>query len=138
MAETEKTIKGLECCIVSDPDDKRNCKDCPYNDHSITNAPCGNGLMANALALLKKQIPSIIDYNDLENYEVVWLEDVDKEEIIPAFIDEIVDDVLNKYVYFCVNDVNDVFAFKDEYNKRWRALSGRPSDKVRYKEPWIA
>lgn len=56
MPDREKVMKGLECCIVRDPDAKRNCVECPYNHEGIiTNAPCANGLMADALALLKEQ-----------------------------------------------------------------------------------
>ena len=53
----EKVIRGLECCILHDPDDKRRCSDCPYNHHEISNAPCANGLKFEALSLLKVQEP---------------------------------------------------------------------------------
>lgn len=56
MTEWEKVVRGLECCIVRDPDAKRNCVECPYNHEGIiTNAPCANGLMTDVLALLKEQ-----------------------------------------------------------------------------------
>lgn len=90
-----------------------------------------------AVESLKELTPSVIDYNDLENYEVVWLEDVDKEEIVPGVINEISDNEWNSYVCFDVN-VNSVFGMKDEYNKRWRAWSHRPSDNARYTEAWYA
>lgn len=51
----EKVCKGLGCCILRDPDDHRRCGECPYNPHSISNEPCTNGLMANALALIRQQ-----------------------------------------------------------------------------------
>ena len=59
MPDLEKVIKGLECCVLQDPDDKKRCDDCPYRhpDGVITNSPCVNGLMGNALALLKAQEP---------------------------------------------------------------------------------
>lgn len=58
MTDREKVIKGLECCVLRDPDDKRRCDDCPYRhpDGVITNSPCVNGLMGNALSLLKEYV----------------------------------------------------------------------------------
>ena len=114
-------------------------KTCPWSNCAFCgdSNKCENPTIHEAVELLKKQIPSVIDYNDLHNYEVVWLEDVDKEEIVPGIIGEISDNSLNPYVWFCIDSVNDVFGMKDEYNKRWRAWSGRPSDNVRYMEPWI-
>lgn len=88
-----------------------------------------------AFESLKELTPSVIDYNDLKDYEVVWLEDVDKEEIVPGVINEISDNEWDPYVCFDVG-VNAVFGRKDEYNKRWRAWSNRPSDNVRYTEAW--
>ena len=44
----EKVIKGLECCIQHDPDDKPRCRECPYE------GACLNRLKNDALALLKR------------------------------------------------------------------------------------
>ena len=51
----EKVCKGLECCVLRDPDDHRRCGECPYNPHAISNEPCANGLKFNALSLIRKQ-----------------------------------------------------------------------------------
>lgn len=59
----EKVVRGLECCIIGDPDDSRECKKCPYRRNGITNEPCFNALHADALALLKEQ-ETIPSYND--------------------------------------------------------------------------
>lgn len=45
----EKVIKGLECCILRDPDDKQRCSECPYEGN------CVNRLKQDALSLLKAQ-----------------------------------------------------------------------------------
>ena len=47
----EKVIKGLECCIKRNPDDKMRCGECPYE------GACLNRLKVDALALLKAQEP---------------------------------------------------------------------------------
>ena len=51
MTNREKVIKGLECCIKRNPDDKTRCGECPYD------GACLSRLKADALALLKEQRP---------------------------------------------------------------------------------
>lgn len=51
MPDVNKTIKGLECCIVRNPDDKMRCTECPYKDPV---AYCLNRLKMDALAALKE------------------------------------------------------------------------------------
>lgn len=63
MEQFEKVRKGLECCVLRDPDDHQRCGECPYNHHEISNAPCANGLKYNALALIRQQQERI---NELE------------------------------------------------------------------------
>jgi hypothetical protein len=59
MAELEKVIKGLECCILRDPDDHARCSQCSYGGN------CINRLKIDALELLKAQEPvkPYIDYD---------------------------------------------------------------------------
>lgn len=53
MPDREKAMRGLECCILKDPDDRRDCEKCPYHHPGvITNAPCFNGMMAQARAII--------------------------------------------------------------------------------------
>ena len=49
MADKQKVIKGLECCIVRNPDDRMRCSDCPYRDPGTY---CLNRLKHDALAVL--------------------------------------------------------------------------------------
>ena len=49
MDNMEKAIKGLECCVLRDPDDKSRCEQCPYD------GACLNRLKHDALVLLKSQ-----------------------------------------------------------------------------------
>jgi hypothetical protein len=42
----DEVKKALECCIVRNPDEHRNCPDCPYRDPQ---AYCVNRLMVDAL-----------------------------------------------------------------------------------------
>lgn len=49
MADREKVIKGLECCIS-----EQACKGCPYNQ-SETGHLCSFNCIRDAIALLKEQ-----------------------------------------------------------------------------------
>ena len=49
MPDRAKVVKGLECCIKRDPDDKPRCTECPYD------SACLNRLKVDALELLKAQ-----------------------------------------------------------------------------------
>lgn len=49
MPDLEKVIRGLECCILRDPDDHARCSQCPYGGN------CVNRLKMDALELLKAQ-----------------------------------------------------------------------------------
>lgn len=51
MPDREKVIKGLECCILRDPDDHARCSQCSYGGN------CVNRLKMDALELLKAQEP---------------------------------------------------------------------------------
>lgn len=49
MADMKKVLKGLECCILHNPDDHARCMQCPYESN------CVNRLKMDALELLKEQ-----------------------------------------------------------------------------------
>lgn len=143
MPDREKVMKGLECCIVRDPDAKRNCVECPYNHEGfITNTPCANGLMADALVLLKEQEPRVLEYSEIEKYPLVWLEDEDKEDVIPGLFLQYnwgeaefsVQDP-DEYVESIVRAAT-VIAFEKTYNVMWRAWTSRPTPDQMRDTPW--
>ena len=72
MEKLNKTIKGLECCIIRDPDDKPRCKECPYEGN------CANRLKIDAKEVLLSMKPHLLSLDhilyNLETYDVVWLE----------------------------------------------------------------
>ena len=72
MADLEKVIRGLECCITCDPDGSRECKKCPYRRKGITNEPCFNALHADALALLKEHEARVMTLEELQAIETPW------------------------------------------------------------------
>ena len=50
MEKIKKVKRGLECCIVKDPDDSHKCVDCPYRDPI---AYCANRLHHDALDVIQ-------------------------------------------------------------------------------------
>lgn len=58
MTELGKVIKGLECCILRDPDDHARCSQCSYGGN------CVNRLKMDALSLLKAYEPGWISVKD--------------------------------------------------------------------------
>ena len=74
MSEREKVIKGLECCIVREPDDNVRCGECPYNE---PNTYCLNRLKMDALGLLdaKPRVMTKDEVMALEEGEVAWREE---------------------------------------------------------------
>lgn len=58
MPDREKVIEALEACVLKDPDDSMDCRHCPRcNYGAFITTSCINGVMADALALLKAQEP---------------------------------------------------------------------------------
>ena len=57
MDKHEKVIKGLESCILHNPDDHARCMQCPYESN------CVNRLKMDALELLKEQQEIIDELN---------------------------------------------------------------------------
>lgn len=50
IRKTEDVKKGLRCCIVRNPDERRKCPECPYRDPE---AYCTNRLMNDALTTIE-------------------------------------------------------------------------------------
>ena len=48
MPDIATVIRGLECCVLRDPDDRPRCGECPYDGN------CLNRLKHDALALLRE------------------------------------------------------------------------------------
>ncbi len=74
MSKREKVIKGLECCIVREPDDNVRCGECPYNE---PNTYCQNRLKMDALGLIdaKPRVMTKDEVTALEEGTVAWLEE---------------------------------------------------------------
>ena len=66
MADIEKVIKGLECCLrESEHIDDNPCADCPYFDvDSGIGGKCIDDKDKDALELLKEQEAMLVEYSE--------------------------------------------------------------------------
>ena len=128
MIDSKKVIKGLECCIKHDPDDKMRCGECPYK------GACLNRLKADALALLKAQEPRVMTLEEASNSTVPmwfeksgdecgWITGIDCSPIQATTIGQVEgDDWYNLLI--------------TDYGRLWRCWSVKPTDAQREREPW--
>ena len=72
------------------------------------------------------------------NFDQIWLEDRDKEEVIPAVLGEI-----NRPGVFCfivpnykLHSVTVIHPDLDDYGSRWRAWAHKPTDEERKAAEW--
>ena len=123
MADLEKVIKGLECCILRDPDDHARCSQCSYESN------CVNRLKMDALELLKAQEPKVMT---VQNWEV------DHIEKIPVWIEwsesakgECADNgKVDGWAILSVDEFADVLCFGG------RCWTARPTDEQRKMVKW--
>lgn len=83
---------------------------------------------------LKRPLQKPLRWQQLETLPVVWLEDVDKEEIIPAFPEPA---SRKEALCFFTADKRFITAEKSDYGKRWRAWSAMPTKKERIETKWM-
>lgn len=133
MTEREKVIKGLEHCCIDD-EGYPSCKGCPYGP---CNVRCGGDLHADALALLKAQEPRVMTIGELrklQKQDVVWLEDADKEAIIPGIV---ITTLKKEWQFMTFTGCSGLFCVSCvDYGKRWRCWTSRPDQATREAASW--
>lgn len=136
MADREKVIRALEWCI------KKPCHpNCPY--FTAGQEMClFTKILPDALALLREQDARVLEYSEIEKYPLVWLEDNDKENVIPAlFIQyngwnaEFLRQAPDEYVSSCVRSAT-VYAVEKAYGVMWRAWTAKPTPEQMRDTPW--
>lgn len=125
MDKLEKVISGLECC--KDPMITGiKCNICPYwddNNPDEYQTSCNDNLCADALELLKKQQPMLIDVNQMKQLADgtdVWLEAKDDGEVFALT-------VARAWVGYYFDGVE---------NGKYRCWTARPTDEQRKSVPW--
>ena len=128
MPDREKVMKGLEFCLASFHEG--NCsKECPY----ISDGRCYETIKRDALALLKEQEARVMKPEEIPDYDgAIYLEDFGEPEIAIAVYDR---GVAGR-VKFAIRGTRSTIAGYDDYNKRWRAWTSRPTEEQREAVPW--
>lgn len=88
----DKAIKGLECCILRDPDDFPRCSVCPYESN------CVNRLKMDALELLKAQEP-VAPYMDYDGQDVWRCGKCGNSLMHPSYYES--DEDAKNYIRYC-------------------------------------
>jgi hypothetical protein len=98
--------------------------------------------MYDLLTLLKEQEARVLEYSEIEKHPLVWLEDNDKEDVIPALFlqyngwnAEFSVQAPDEYVSPCVRSAT-VYADKNTYGIMWRAWTSHPTEEQRKAAKW--
>ena len=115
MDKLENVIKGLECCILRNPDDKARCNDCPYEGN------CVNRLKMDALELLKPRVLTLDEA--LGSDDPVYFESNGRME---CWVDAYISDDLQCAVFYRFRATEFMLPLS-RYKKDWRCWSSPPS-----------
>jgi hypothetical protein len=140
--DREKVIKGLECCTKKVCIYKDIEKECPYlelcGDYGDAFEDCTTALAKDALALLKAQEPRVMTWEEAQtNVQdgpfIIF-------EVRDSTGDEVDFGVLAGDYYEMSEGsaltVADFWMLKDDYGKRFRLSTSRPSDEQRQAVKW--
>lgn len=130
----KKVIKGLECCILRNPDDKQRCSECPYKGN------CVNRLKQDALSLLKEQEPRVMTITEAFDAEVAWLERyANPDDGVEPIIQPVIIRYYENGYWQCLieqDESADLSLFLDGFGTEFRFWTSRPSDVQREATPW--
>lgn len=136
----EEVIRGLEVCNQY-RFFGRDCENCPYCDEEF--GVCNiQDMLDDALTLLKEQKPRVLEYSEIEKHPLVWLEDEDKEDVIPALFlqyngwnAEFIRQAPDKYVDTIIRSAK-VVSYEKTYGITWRAWTAQPAEEQRKAVKW--
>lgn len=93
--------------------------------------------VATVIAALKAQEPRVMTLDELQalqRQDVVWLEDADKEAIIPGIV---ITAYKKEWQFITFTSYSGLFCVSYvDYGKRWRCWTSRPADEQREAIPW--
>ena len=90
-----------------------------------------------AIESLKAQEPRVLALDEIHGSMAVWLEDVDKADVILAITESEFYALHGLCRCFITSDNRRIAPLKREYGIRWRAWTYRPTDDQRKSTPWI-
>lgn len=137
MADREKVIKGLECCMS----EKICASQCPYKGQCDDGGYYYSRAIEEALSLLKAQEPRVMTLEELEDAldTVVWLDIPNTKNLADGYSLIMAYSHKNGFIFlespFGDNPSQDRFEYKD-YGITWRCWTSRPTDEQREATPW--
>ena len=138
MADREKVINGLECCLAV-----TKCGMCPYNDGNDLWCGNNNPLLEDALALLKALEPQVIPADEIRQIigMPAWVETRSKRVFTGwALVYDIQTGQGITGERMGITQPNgrvSWFLKTMDYGKTWRLWTDKPSSEQREETPWI-
>lgn len=139
MADREKVIKGLECCmdiLHAGPGWAQGCIQCPYAAVvDVGRYPCMRLLANDALELIKAQEPRMLTLEEVKafDWDYCYLE----EERLPGkeYMSVCGDYALTCITWPCVTSMR-IQHGDESYGKKWRCWSAKPAEEQRRAAKW--
>lgn len=143
MPEREKVINKVAAIVAEMQEEVDEWKD--YSDSELRGGlTCDCDwwyktlqTVKDALALLKAQEPHVIRFDEIDDYEVLWLEvrDVESEEGLAPWVKTRSGNWFSPLL--CSELQPDmILSTPEEYGKYCRCWTSRPTDEQREAEPW--
>ena len=147
IADIEKTMKGLDCCIGHGKpaprlgNEPRDCENCPYSrTNGINNTLCFRQLQRDALELLKAQEPHVMTITEAFDAEVAWIEMYsDPDDGVEPIIQPVIIRHYENGYWECLIEMDEspeLTLFIDDFNSEFRFWTARPTDEQRKEVKW--
>ena len=141
MTDREKVIKALQQCVgYEDADNKYTCiydgdtnPNCPYGGTGDYEVSCMTKMMQDALALLKAQVPRVMEFDDVVGGDECWLEAINGA---CGYADCYACTGTGEVQVFRCKYDNPQYIMAKDYLKTWRCWTSRPTDEQRQAVKW--
>ena len=132
MTDREKVMLAVSHCLRSN--DCSICEACPYNESN--DYGCRSRLRDDIVRLLKAQEPRVLALDEIHSNMTVWLEDVDKADVILAITESEFCALHGLCMCFIASDNRRIAPLKREYGIHWRAWTSEPTDEQKKAVKW--
>jgi hypothetical protein len=108
-----------------------------YLKHDCLEGSATDQTLDKAIALLKAQEPRVMTLEEVLATEVVYVEDIDKAEIIPVLVSRRAHDrIVLVRAHLMGGPSHVIYPLISEYGRRWRCWTSRPTKEQREKVKW--
>ena len=131
---SQQIIDALDCFKTKQP----KCGECPFNPRPGRVWPYGcirgqGEVIAAAQEALRTMEPRVLSLDEIHRGIVVWLEDIDKPDVILA----IGGSSAGGAKCFVTQNGRSIAPLDEDYGKLWRAWTHKPTDEQRRVMPWL-